>query len=291
VNLAAADGQGLPGRDVEIPDVERLELDFELAETSVSGIVVARETGEPLPEAQVGLRSPAPEDQWKGGARAGLDGRFTVGIDPGEYVLRAQAPGRIPTSMPVTVEAAGLADVRVELERGLGLRGRVTDEAGGPVPNVAVAATSTEGQGGPTSYTVADGSFRLDGLEDKPYTLEAGSPLAGYAVRPGVRPGNESITLTLHSGGTIALRVVDAGGRPVEGAWLRVTTVGGSKVTSFPRVGHPTDANGASEISSPAGLVELEVGKDALKGAGAVAVSRDQTVPLTVTLRPPAGTH
>ena len=49
-------GQEHPGRDVEFPDAERYPLDLEIGGVTVSGLVVDRETGEPVPEAYVSLR-------------------------------------------------------------------------------------------------------------------------------------------------------------------------------------------------------------------------------------------
>ena len=44
-------GQHHAGREVEIPDADRFVLDLEIAGATVAGVVVDRETGEPVPEA------------------------------------------------------------------------------------------------------------------------------------------------------------------------------------------------------------------------------------------------
>ena len=127
---SVAGDQRYPGREVDVPDVDRFELDLEIAETTVSGTVVDKDSGDPVSDASVGLR--------RSSARTGPDGRFSIAVEPGEYRLEAQAPGRRRTVLPLNVGPDGLSDVRVEMERGVDLRGRVVDAAGRPAPSLEV---------------------------------------------------------------------------------------------------------------------------------------------------------
>ena len=87
--------------------------------------------------------------------------------------------------MPVTVGPAGVQDLRVEMDRGLAIVGRLLDAAGRPAGGYQVNAKTLDGGYVPGAHSRADGSFRLEGLASKPYVLAAGSPLAGFAVRGG----------------------------------------------------------------------------------------------------------
>ncbi len=212
-----------------MPDVDRFELNLEIAETQVSGTVVDKDSGEPVSDASVRLR--------RSSARTGPDGRFSIAVEPGEWQLAASAPGRKLTVLPLNVGPDGLSDVRVEMERGLELRGRVVDAAGRPLrvwrswpPTRAVDLAETV-------YTLADGSFRIGGLGEEPYTLVSGGDLTGWAVRGGVTPGGEPVTLALRPGGRIAVRVLGADGRPVKDAYPDVQRVDGLAVVDAGRLG------------------------------------------------------
>ena len=80
-------------------------------------------------------RTPAAE-RW---GSTGADGRFTIAAEPGEYKLEANSQGRAPTSMPVSVGPAGVSDLRVEMDRGLAIVGRLLDAAGRPAGGYLVS--------------------------------------------------------------------------------------------------------------------------------------------------------
>jgi hypothetical protein len=289
VNLTAeAARQSYPGRDVEIPDAERYELDLELGETTVSGIVVDRDTGAPATEASVGLRQPGPEGKWKGGSGVSPDGRFSIGTDAGEYLLEARAPGRKLASTPVSVGASGLADLRVELERGLEIAGRLVDSAGRPVSGMGVVASDTEGRrGGPGQYTNTqpDGSFRLSGLDSKPYVIASGSGLNGFAIRAGVAPGEEPLTLTLRPGGRILLHVVGPDGQPVKDVYPRLATWEGLRIDVPGSSSSRAETVGDYELSVPAGTIGLQVGWDKPYGTATATVRAGETTRVEMALR------
>jgi len=289
VDLASAAGnQRYPGRAVTVPDAERFELDLEVADSSVSGIVVDSESGQPLPDANVDLTAMGLEEgTWKGGADVGPDGRFSIAAEPGEYRLGAQARNRKRASITVSVGPSGLSGVRVEMERGLEITGRVVDTAGRPASGLLLLLADAQGRSGGYANSLADGAFKIGGLEAQPYTLTTGSDLAGWAFRTGLIPGDEPVTLTLHPGGHIAVRVLGPDDQPVKDAYPRIQAVGGQRVQMPGRVSGPTDSNGAYELSAPAGVVDVEVRKDALFWRGAVTVRAGETIPLLLRLQPP----
>jgi hypothetical protein len=274
---SVAGDQRYPGREVDVPDVDRFELDLEIAEATVSGTVVDKEGGDPVSGATVRLqRSSAP---------TGPDGRFSMAVEPGEYRLEAAAPRRRRTVLPLSVGPNGLSDVRVEMDAAVDLRGRVVDSIGRPVRDIEIVAADAEGEFVGDAYTLADGSFSIDGLGAQPYTLATGGFLPGWAVRGGVSPGDESVTLVLQPGGRIAVRALDADGRPVKDAYPDVRSVGGLAV-AMPGGSGSTDANGFVEIGAPVGLLDVAVSARGQAGRGAVAVRAGETSPLSVVLQP-----
>ena len=170
------------------------------------------------------------------------------------------------------------------MERGVELRGRVVDPAGRPVPSLEIVAADAGGDFAGSAYTLADGSFQIDGLGAQPYTLVTGGDLPGWAVRGGVTPGDEPVTLALRPGGRIAVRVLGADGRPVKDAYPEVQRVGGLAVV-MPGGSGSTDASGFVEIGAPAGLLEIEAGIGAQTGQGTVTVRAGETSPLSVVLQ------
>ena len=281
--ITLATGQRHPGRDLDLPDVERYEAELEIADTMVSGVVVDREAGEPLTEARVSARQAGSRGQWKGSTATGPEGRFAIAVEPGDYELAAQAEQHKRASIPVSVGAGGLFDVRVELERGLGLAGRVVDEAGRPQGEVELAATSSE-----RSYaegrSLADGTFRIEGLDSASYAVAAGSGTRGFAVRTGITPGTEPVTLVLRPAGKLAIRVLGPDGRPAKGAWPSVHAWSGVAI-ELPYTGSsPTDAGGVCELSVPAGSLELSVARDGLVGSASATVRPGEIVPLEIRL-------
>lgn len=279
-------GQTYPGRQVEIPDVERFDLDLEVASAAVTGIVVDREGGAPVAGASVSLRRTGEGAAFGGEGESGPDGRFSVSAEAGEYRLEARAAGRQTASLPVSVGPSGASDIRVELERGLELTGRLVDGAGRAAPGLLVLALGADGRDAGLANSRPDGAFTIGGLRPEPYALVGGSELAGFAFRPGVVAGGESVTLALRPAGRILVRVVNAAGQPVENAYPRVESVDGVRIRLPGRTSGPTDAAGLYGIATPPGLVGVRVRAANGSGRGTVSVGSGETASLTVALEP-----
>jgi hypothetical protein len=279
-------GKRHAAREVEIPDADRFELDIALGAASVSGIVVDRESGSPVPEVSLSLRR-ADGSGDGGGGESGADGRFTIAAEPGEYDLYARAPDRAPATQRLSVGTGGLSDVRVELERGQEIRGRLADGSGRAAAGFRMLATTADGERSGSANSGPDGAFRIAGLAAKPYGIFGGSELAGYAVRSSVLPGGDPLTLTLQPAGRVVVRVVDAASQPVPNAFPRVETVDGVLVRMVGRSG-PTDPDGVFTLSCPAGVVEVVVRDAQRMGRASVPVAPGASVPLTVVLSPQA---
>jgi len=296
---ATLTGQEYPWREVSVPDLDRYELDLELPGAVVSGIVVDAESGEGLRDSRVGLQSTAAAAGRRSppsSTSSGPDGRFSLAADPGEYRIDATLAGRPSVEQAISVGPSGLTDVRLALARGGAIVGVVQDAAGRPLSDVELSAHPVDESTAYAQEVWAEsrpgGAFRLEGLRPEPYVVVAGSSVAGYVVRSGVKPGAEPLTLTLQRG-RIALRVLGEDGQPVPGA--SATVVGVDGVQAF-LPGNPipvTDPGGATELAAPPGRVEVLVQFVGQVARGTVNVRPDETVALTVTLRPapPRSTH
>jgi hypothetical protein len=278
---------GYPQREVQIPDVEAHSLEITFSGVPVTGIVVDKETDQPVPQAFV---SAAPKDKdapRATSAQTGPDGRFQLDADPGEYTLSARAEGYGVASLVATVGASGLSEARLELEKGLELKGRVLDTHGQGISGIRVQSRAGESEYG-GAQTLPDGSFRISGLAEKPYNLCAGTELAGYAVRMGVSPGGADITLTLRPASRVRLLVKGPDGSPLPKAYAFITKLGGAFI-SVPSMGGlgPTDSTGLTEIPSPAGALEIEVRGDKYKGTARASVGEGATATSEVTLTEP----
>lgn len=287
--------QTYPGREVEVPDVERYELDLEVGEAAVSGVVVDKDSAAPVPEAQLLLREPGSEGRPKGGGSSGPDGRFSFAAETGDYVLEAHAPSHRPARLPISVGSSGLSDVRLEMEAGLDIRGRVLDVAGRPATDVQVYAIDAGGNvsrhAGGIAHVLPDGSFHLADLDAQPYTLVSGSGSAGFAMRLGVTPGGDPVTLTLRPGGTVLARFVGPDGAPVKDVFPRVTSWDGVSFRWLP-VGDelPTEQAGVYELAVPSGSIGVAAARGArIYGSATTRVVPGETtsVNVVVTERPP----
>jgi hypothetical protein len=206
VNTESVDGRvSYPSREVQIPDVETHNVELTFSGVPVTGVVIDKETDQPVAQAFVRAIPKNKEKADPGGggsARTGADGRFQFDTNPGDYMLSAGSDGYASTNVPVTVPASGLSDARLELEKGLEIKGRVVDASGQGVPSLNVSArSSTDELEGKGAQTLADGTFRMAGLPARPFNLCAGTELAGYAVRTRVAPGGAGRHHDLASGG------------------------------------------------------------------------------------------
>ncbi len=279
-----------PMRSLEIPDVEAHSVELSFSGVPVSGIVVDKETQQPAPQVGVSIFPKKATKREEGGAiraMTGPDGRFELEADPGESRLFAHGEGYTQAQSEVTVDASGTSGLRVELERGLEIRGRIVDLRGRGLSGIDVFASSDD-KGMGMGRTLADGTFRVGGLAPTTYNLCTGDPLAGYAVQAGVRPGDSDVALTVRPAGTVRLVVKGPDGAPLAKAHAFVTKVDGGRVqVPFAGGRGPTDSSGVTQLSSPAGSVEIQVSAEKLSGTTQAVVGEGATVDVEVTLKEP----
>jgi hypothetical protein len=256
--LMTASGRGvLATHDVAVPDVAVHVVDLELPAGVVAGTVLEAATGAPLADALAEIQVQA-EDERPARVTTGPDGRFELFAEAGSRRLIVSLPGYSPVERDVVVREGTTAELKIALERGLELRGRVVDAAGNGVGGVSVAATDgTEARRAESrARTLGDGSFVLAGLKERSYALFAGSDAAGFAAHPGAAPGaHTELVLSLRPAATVAIRVVDAAGAPIEGASVRPDRIDGLWFGLWRSA--RTGADGLAELQVPGGRLDL----------------------------------
>ncbi len=164
------------------------------------------------------------------------------GLFPGTYQVRVYCPGFISAEHypEVIVARAELDEIEWEVHEGFTLRGLVVDDAGGPAADVEVLAhqvvepdaarsrtTNGSGLSGP------DGSFELAGLLPGRYEITTpswrGRPIRSEPLVVELRSDADldDVRLRLPPFGRVRGRVFDETGKPVSGAVLAASLVGG----------------------------------------------------------------
>jgi hypothetical protein len=151
---------------------------------------------------------------------------------------------------------ADTSDLRIQLEQGVTLAGRVVRRDGRPVVDYTIAASGTELAWHSERITDPDGAFELRGVGKGAYTVSARTDdgLLGRLVDVSVEDGKDrrGLSITLAAGASVRGRVVDEGGAPLRDALVRA---GSSRAR--------TDASGAFVLKGlDAGETSLLVGDD-----------------------------
>jgi len=207
---------------------------------------VSDAAGEPVPGARIRLRTPAhPGITWEGGfggevpgATSDAQGHFrAVGLDAGVvHLLRVEAPGFSELEQAVEPPAR----LALELERGGGLTGRVTDPYAAPVAGARVRLFAApkeadtlvlqvrdgEQLADHETHTDADGGFVVDTVAAGVYDLRidaAGlAPLRRMGIEVPRGERHDLGRLVAEPAVAVAGRVVDGDGEPVAGARVSV---------------------------------------------------------------------
>ena len=159
------------------------------------------------------------------------------------------AAGGAPWGPAVKDVSADAAEVEVRLALGRAIRGRVVDDAGKGVPGARVRAVladtpsyHAESDAEAEASSVADGTFRLEGLGDAQYRLSADEvPDPLFAESVAAAGGAENVTIALRRGNSVALTIVDWNDRPVPGATVEILLIERTSDGSWSVRGHRTD--------------------------------------------------
>jgi RNA polymerase sigma factor (sigma-70 family) len=244
-------------------------VEITLGEGSVlSGRVVARTSGEPVPlavislerESTLGLPVATFPLEERFGATADGSGRFSVrGLAAGRYQLVAEAPGHARTTLrQVTVPRR--APLEVQLGDAGVIEGRVVLADGHPAPGAEVRFS-----GGPELLVVTAGSQGGFAAEVEPgsywisATREGATGAIGQPVAVAAGGTARGIDIRLGPSASVAGRVIGVGGSPVAGAQVRLSPATGPG--EFSRT--LTSSSGAFELGTLApGEYDLDLVAD-----------------------------
>lgn len=150
------------------------------------------------------------------------------GLFPGRWVLAWSGPGISSDEKGVTLTVGATLTVDVPLRAGRSVAGSVHDDLGMVVAGAEVAIETTAGpfHGTPRprihAISGGDGAFRLAGLPVEA-ALSWEARAEGHEVSRGRLGGETSLQVVLERAQRITGRVVDADGKPIEGAGVNVS--------------------------------------------------------------------
>jgi uncharacterized GH25 family protein len=169
-------------------------------------------------------------------------GVFEVPLQPGIYLAHAQCPRYKGEKRVVTLIKDAPQTLVMELDKGNSITGRVLATGGKPIPGARVLAlqelaapgadieeiliemiTIQERTNRVDAETVSadDGTYQLDGLEPRYYTVRA----VAQSFAPGevaeVPAPRQDVDVVLQKGGSVSGIVQDTSGRPITGATIK----------------------------------------------------------------------
>ena len=160
-------------------------------------------------------------------AAVAADGSFRLEApEPGMYKVRVEAPGHVPREHPLQPLVEDTELPAVELEKDARIEVRVAGSDGRPVPGARVRigpqSTPRSAWRVPVRAALVDAEGRavLPRGPAEAVNVRAGAPGLPFVERRDAR--TSSLALSLPEGGSRALRVLDAAGRPVAGALVRL---------------------------------------------------------------------
>ncbi len=232
-----AEATGYPPGKIELAithAVHEVTLILESHPVSVSGVVLNKQTREPLagiPVELLDFRQGQAFQVQAARAGSGLDGRFVFDtVLPGRYILRAAESVTslfAPASLPVQVPGEGLNKVTVELEPFGSVSGHVRNGKGDPIANAEVEWIGY-GPAQPSVRTNAEGYYAFTRLAPFRQLPKSGKDYgrimahhpdyaAGFSGRLEFSAGErlENIDLNLTAGLAIQGRISDTRNRPI----------------------------------------------------------------------------
>lgn len=227
VELLLPDGgslrEGFSSRIVEEEEIRLPEFG------GIEGVVTRAETGEPVSAAGVECEEDRACDfhHWRHFGKTDENGRFRISnVPPSRYQISVSGPGTYGQATNISVHPGESVTRDIACAKGIDLRGKVLLEDGSPAPGVNV---TTSGDSStrmmPMRSTDGDGGFVFEGLPPGVYGLS----LLDSGVRANrtvdCRDGEpaEPVCFRLRTASVESdtkVRVVDASGGPVPGAWV-----------------------------------------------------------------------
>jgi hypothetical protein len=256
---------------VQVPDQPQVSQDVVLSSAGIAGTVTDADN-QPIAAAVVQATPDPPPAAGRlggSGAQTKADGAYSIdGLEPGNYKVRAMAPGKRPAEAVAAVGSeSGVVRVDLRLESGRSLRGRVVDPQGNGLQGAYVMAAPV-GAGdrgaGMSGTTDVNGSFEIIAPAEGP--LDVTAVAGGYAparVSGVVASDDEEgpgITLQATPGGRIRITISGPDGTPRAGVHPIVRAQPGflgSAMAGFTQQQRATDATGTlvADLLSPATYV------------------------------------
>lgn len=212
------------GKSISIAQLK----DVQTGNATIAGLVL---DSLDRPVAQVTVQVQIEDGGPVGPVLSDADGAFSVGnLDPSDRLFLSASKDDLRSERlgPLVLPVQGLSDIRITLESTGSISGRVVDEAGEAVPGAGVGAALSINEGrGTFERTDEAGRFRLQHLLRGHYVLRLVRPGAGLGstvscgdvhLSPGEHVTDLVLVLKRPEGLTIAGRVTDHSGKPVEDA-------------------------------------------------------------------------
>ena len=192
-------------------------------------VTVNDEKGQAIANAQVSVPEPVKRE-----GKTDDKGHATVkGVKPGWVSVEASAPGYATGSNFTSVGSAGATGkLAITLRKGAGVSGRVVDEAGAPLAKVRVVAGDPNGWSRDRGEQVTNdkGEFAFPALAPGGHVLSATdgehAPAQSTPVTVKADRAVTGVVITMKAGAVAAGIVVDADGKPVPYATVRITGKG-----------------------------------------------------------------
>jgi hypothetical protein len=274
--------------EVSVPDAETFTHDVVVPDWSLTGVVVDKETKQPLADAKVDVR-PAGNVPGGAGLVTGLDGRYQIAVESGSYRVSASAPKYVAQNDTMTLGGAAV-ERTFELVRGGSVKGHVLTPGGLGADMAQVFALPTDGPSARTARALVDGSFVLDGLTAGSYQVFAAHAL-GFALQP-VLSFDQPVELTLKPGTKTRLRFKDEKGvllkdTSVSVELIRVdgTRVGIEQNGSYSS-GRRLEGDPFAEMVLPNGTVDMVAWVADKKLRGEAHFTVPSTDDVVITLKP-----
>jgi protocatechuate 3,4-dioxygenase beta subunit len=181
--------------------------------SAISGSVLNAVTGEPVPKAQVALRSTSTNDSYT--AVTDDTGNFAVAVDaPGAFEFVVQKRGFVKNGQSLSLTAGqSAAGAVIRLTPQGVIAGHVLDGSGEPIPEVSVQAIQSRQAGLSKRYFVAGSATTNDLGEYRIYGLAPGRYYVGGAYRsdsgyaavfhPGVAEAARAVPIDVSAGGEV----------------------------------------------------------------------------------------
>jgi protocatechuate 3,4-dioxygenase beta subunit len=214
---ATLEGKGSATETVKLTAGEQRNLSLVLTEgATVSGIVKSQD-GAPIGRAEVECQSQR--------VTTSSDGTFKfVGVAPGYYLLRAEAPEGSPLAGrralgggDIVANQHIVGEELVIAAGGHSIQGKVLAPDGMPAWGAKVEAYHEHASSGIRSATTKeDGRFEITDLAAGTASLVASKPGLMAGVLEGVVVDSSDVTVRLREPGSLSGNVVDGAGTPVE---------------------------------------------------------------------------